>query len=523
MICFMQFQTQHQITQLDKVGEQYVHFRVRDVENLTVQRKLINQQISAQTHPQGIINLLQEKRYIVDYINVTLGMVILARQLRSVKPRRFNPGQILSTRDQNNPVITTKDMQKAYSEVAYFVEEHMEGMDARNIANCLWSFGKAADVVKIHRTSSQERHAGFYYLFGRLSEKLVEFEGNLNGQDAANALWAMSKVGWTDYGDYQVIIERCLKGISFNPQEISNVLQAMAELGHQNVIHIQHFTKLAVNAFKSGLVFKETEVVNLVRSLRILRYYDTSLMRIIELKILKKQWYFGNSDLGSLVLSLADIGVYNKEIIGILVEQFTSQTQCYPQILCNFLYGMAAMQHSIHEVQTAVSYKSVFTNKTCYYKYHRRGLNQLARAYITYQALGTPLYVEPELLLLAQQEAKEECTRRQNLHNPFLDDVYCTVQQYYPQAEQRKHIEEHMCSVHIAIERGDIKIALVLFRCNNYMISVPRVPTGFATAYAQLLQLLGWKVIIVSEITWETNKSLYLQQILQKIEQLLAE
>eukprot|EP01025_Chloroclados_australasicus_P059401 TRINITY_DN75091_c0_g1_i1.p2 TRINITY_DN75091_c0_g1~~TRINITY_DN75091_c0_g1_i1.p2 ORF type:complete len:218 (-),score=14.21 TRINITY_DN75091_c0_g1_i1:31-633(-) len=172
--------------------------------------------------------------------------------------------------------INSCNGQQSYYLLLQIIDNNIESLDARGIANCLWGLAKGVVQLKIH-----EYCRNFHKVYFLLCEQAVLKCEQMNGQEISNSLWAMGKienkqVNIQFLAILKIVMQYQFDQFIFENQHVANILWAMGKLGIEDIPSIIFFINLAHELFDN---LTRQNVSNIVWALRELRFYDEYLFQ----------------------------------------------------------------------------------------------------------------------------------------------------------------------------------------------------------------------------------------------------
>eukprot|EP01023_Acetabularia_acetabulum_P002613 TRINITY_DN11088_c0_g1_i4.p1 TRINITY_DN11088_c0_g1~~TRINITY_DN11088_c0_g1_i4.p1 ORF type:complete len:615 (-),score=59.10 TRINITY_DN11088_c0_g1_i4:108-1952(-) len=162
------------------------------------------------------------------------------------------------------------------------------------------------------------------------------------------------------------------------------------------------------------------------------------------------------------------------------------------------------------------------------YNYPEYNQNQYQKDNIIQQNVQTNLLYLPDNFRKAGMVKMQNVVNRETsrLPNQFLNQVLIYIQGIYPVAKKRSRIfgGEFEVGIEIKIQGANNKIkgvAVQIAKEKNYMQNYPHQLIGSSQRYFELLQCLGWGVIVVFYMHWD--KFWYREQIMEDIGKLLEQ
>eukprot|EP01026_Neomeris_dumetosa_P054065 TRINITY_DN48426_c0_g1_i6.p1 TRINITY_DN48426_c0_g1~~TRINITY_DN48426_c0_g1_i6.p1 ORF type:complete len:553 (-),score=58.75 TRINITY_DN48426_c0_g1_i6:195-1853(-) len=460
-------------------------------------QRVISHRIRSTLCPADLLYTLNIYINQMNAINTAVAVVIAARMLR--------PGRRKKYLTQEKQIIQT------YTYLFDLIKLFSDQMDGWTVANCLWSLGKAAAILKLNENNKQ-----FNQAFMSLCKQLEWVGEEMKAKDVSCVLWAMGKVNWMQQVHFNQMINfgMNLNDNDYSPQSVVIILWAMSQRSFLDVDSIAYYVRLAKLNLNRML---PRDIGQMLLALKRLRYFDHIFLSRIEQIVIDRAEEFDSRTISNVLFAFADLGLVRRnEVINSLVYAFLKLTEVKSQDVANIVYGLSILQAPPDIVQlvldsfTQQRQKRIDSFKAQGYRQFRRAQQQ----YSIYEVnLELPQKFEKICILTNKKVAVDE----RNFRNKFRDEVFSVVKKRFPNASQNIIDYDGEVQINIEIKSAQTKLAVISCDYNCYTITEPRQLIGGVQAHIELIKGLGWKVIVVSQFEWYFK--VYQQIILELIDQ----
>eukprot|EP01025_Chloroclados_australasicus_P015545 TRINITY_DN1746_c0_g1_i5.p1 TRINITY_DN1746_c0_g1~~TRINITY_DN1746_c0_g1_i5.p1 ORF type:complete len:585 (-),score=48.84 TRINITY_DN1746_c0_g1_i5:61-1815(-) len=466
-------------------------------------RRYLNFQLNKLTNADELLNALTTAKQIMDYINVATGAKTFAHILEH-------------SSDQDQLNIRQNQLFGIFFILVELMIMHVNSMEPQAVSNCMWSLAKASQFLGI--SAEDEELVNVFNLLCARSWLLLH---KLKPVDFANILWAMAKLQfingfqWSDF----LIASTQFDVEDYKPQDVSNFLLVMAlrqqyntEINLNAVLHFVECSKRYLHEMKSQ------EIANLIWSLKVLRFYDQDVIDAIEEIIIDNKLQFKNQEISIIAYSLANFGVTRKdEVVQELVNQIKLNSFRNSQQYGNIIYGLSLLNCRLEIVQDFVNFMIQEDFKFRKLEFRKEGLCQIRRASIFYGSMGQKLTLPKNICYVCKEKQRLEIMERKSKNYQFLEQVFTFIQLRYPHAQKRVSIQGGEMVVSIKIIKGLRRVAVEPRTQASYFSNFPLQLTQISQAHLDILELLGWNVVVVQQLRW--NEKGYRELILREIEE----
>eukprot|EP01023_Acetabularia_acetabulum_P034689 TRINITY_DN3258_c0_g3_i2.p1 TRINITY_DN3258_c0_g3~~TRINITY_DN3258_c0_g3_i2.p1 ORF type:complete len:547 (+),score=47.74 TRINITY_DN3258_c0_g3_i2:61-1641(+) len=465
-----------------------------------IENKQLTNLLRKQSSSKKLLFIISQNLDVLNYINLSAAFVALGYMVQRI----------------DRQSIQIYDIVLAYEALLTLVEEREAEFTSRQAANCIWSLGRATEKFRL-----RQKIRIFDKIYSILIQIVLQQQNRLTCTICAMTLVSMAKVKWMEQEHIDKIVRSCLRypENSYYIHQSANILWAFATLGFHRLGVIKYFLD-QVKCEKNWL--NSQNFANILWALNKCRYHDPEWMRFSEELIIKKKLRFSVQEISQIVLAFANLGVQKKyEVFEVLLEQFQQQNIQHEQSVINTVYTLSLLNYDISVVQNLID-SFFFENLDKYKKsIEIHYACQLRRAQLQYKSRNQQLYLPANLeklcIKLNQQKARQLIT----IPNGFYKEVYGFLVNKFVGIKGRVLIENDELEIKITLKRGKKKIAIELVVHTNCMITVPFNILGTVLQYHNLLERLGWWVVVVNAYKWQDEG--YQNEIVQKINQILRE
>eukprot|EP01025_Chloroclados_australasicus_P042316 TRINITY_DN4502_c0_g1_i2.p1 TRINITY_DN4502_c0_g1~~TRINITY_DN4502_c0_g1_i2.p1 ORF type:complete len:536 (-),score=24.93 TRINITY_DN4502_c0_g1_i2:737-2344(-) len=444
--------------------------------------------------PLQILQTLELYKTQMDCINIATAFVSIANILKSKM-------------SQTQEVV----IQRIYEELFQLLEQNMDQMASRALANCLWSLGKLVERFGFRLVSQKVLND----TLDKLYERQIYMVYHMNGFDISNSLWAMAKVQYVSYSNIKALVEVAVNETDLTGQDISNALWALAKIGYtQDIKILMHLVEQAKTHI---LEMTPQAISNCLWAVQELRYYDEQFLDIAENQILNSNMRFSNQAIANILMACTDFGVHHKEaVISTLMGQYWQGRQRDIRDCAVIAYSLAVLNAPTHMVEKIFEF-CVEVYDTQSQDFQELDLRQLRRAHLEYLSRGQQLNISDnfsKICIDAQQKFQRSGAW---INIDFIGTVHSYLCQEGFASEKQVLVQDDELDVDILINgNSENQLAIRIWTFECYACNDARIFLGRAQAVLNLLVNFGWKVVTISEAEWNYNTD-YKKKIVQEI------
>eukprot|EP01023_Acetabularia_acetabulum_P045651 TRINITY_DN4638_c0_g2_i4.p1 TRINITY_DN4638_c0_g2~~TRINITY_DN4638_c0_g2_i4.p1 ORF type:complete len:478 (+),score=36.32 TRINITY_DN4638_c0_g2_i4:102-1535(+) len=442
---------------------------------------------------------------------------VLDYNILDIDPVNVSTAAIMCSRILTNMNLSelknqSESIEDVYVRLCQLMLQHADEMSAWVVANCLWSLGKAAQILGSDRINEYDLKIAFE----RLSDRATIVADDMIAIGASNILWAMARFEYKNTMQIKKFVQLAVKTTKnedhFKPQDITNNLWAIATLGFEDVKVTQHFAKQAKKCLEQ---MTDQGLSNLMYSLQQLRYYDRDIFLRVEEILQSSDKKIDAQSISVIMLAFTDLGLQKKgAVIQNLVRRFESFDQISILDSSRLVYSLAIHESPVKVVQNIVN--KMIKQHYIVTDYQSLELIYLRLAQVYYTASKQSLNLIPELENYCVKSLKIHMKEKPKYRSQFLNEVFQKVVNNFSAAQKTILINEGQTNVDIAIfTKKQVGVAVQIRNKQAYFVNKPKLMVGRTKYNATFLQRLGWKVVIVNEGEWKNQN--YRQKIVEEI------
>eukprot|EP01026_Neomeris_dumetosa_P004681 TRINITY_DN11258_c1_g2_i3.p2 TRINITY_DN11258_c1_g2~~TRINITY_DN11258_c1_g2_i3.p2 ORF type:complete len:257 (-),score=26.61 TRINITY_DN11258_c1_g2_i3:736-1506(-) len=252
-------------------------------------------------------------------------------------------------------------------------------------------------------------------------------------------------------------------------------------------------------------------------SLRKMRYMDQQFLSLVSSLIVNKKWTtFTPQNISNIMLTFADLGLKDQQVVGSLLQQFLIARGMNLQALSNLIYAMAVLESPVDQIQLVVQVLQMELQAQGVEKFKREELVMLRKAQLL---MDKNITFKDEIETLAIKAAQEWVQEKIQLPNKLLSDVHDILSTIFPETQQIVVIEDGELDVHMTITGAKTSIVVQVLTQTAFTSTTPRIMLGTAKRHLEMLENLGWKVVYISTFDW--RHTFYQDEIIKRIERMV--
>eukprot|EP01024_Parvocaulis_polyphysoides_P010992 TRINITY_DN13879_c0_g1_i5.p1 TRINITY_DN13879_c0_g1~~TRINITY_DN13879_c0_g1_i5.p1 ORF type:complete len:536 (+),score=34.01 TRINITY_DN13879_c0_g1_i5:39-1610(+) len=395
--------------------------------------------------------------------------------------------------------------------------------------------GQAMSVLDSMLTR-RRRMTSFWKVIYAYEALMSEVMSNLDSLDATQQTLAFQSVCGGDSAvmllkrsqKIQPMFEQLLKSIYDRREELDdeNFGRFIRGLGEMKYTDLEIIEKIAEEGKKR--YFKEDHNEEFqgayLLAMAMLSYQDPEFQLQVEQGIVNGTITFSTATQIRRTLNyLFTFGSTDPQVVAILCDRFVEvmeerDSRIWSQFLFNVV-GLGASNESIQKVIDSTF--GAMSDEDIREQKFRLSLGVLYRAQLLQHGTGSKFQVSPLVDSLAKENYRQQASKKSFVGSKTSTEMVEIFKKELPGVliEQKLDIGAQDLQTDIAITKDSKRVAVECRFNSSYTINEPRKLVGSVKAIFQIMENLGWRVVVVDSEKIESDE--YKQEIVQKVRSIL--